>query len=140
MKHNESVARIMSKNPTTVHTANKMSEVRGLLTENSHIHHLPVVSGKKVVGMISSSDLLRLSYGGFGNEDTAGWDAMLDHQYKIEEVMQKDVATLDIHKSVRDAAQLLSEGRFHALPITDGGELVGIVTTTDIMRYLVENL
>lgn len=40
--------------------------------------------------------------------------------------------------SIRDAAEILSKEEFHALPITQDGELLGIITTTDVIKYLLE--
>ena len=57
MRHNEPVSHIMSSELLTVHGGQKVSEVYELLTEN-RIHHVPVVDGKKLVGLISSTDLM----------------------------------------------------------------------------------
>ena len=54
----------------------------------------------------------------------------------IEQVMTKDVLTIQHKDTVYDAALLLSENEFHALPVMDEDELVGIVTTTDLIKFL----
>ena len=137
MKKNESIKKILSHEVVTVHTGQKLSDVRKLLLENS-FHHLPVVSGKKLIGLISASDVLGISVEGFGSDDRS-MDAYLDHQFSIEEIMKTDLRTLTPKSSVADAAETLSEGTFHAAPvIDDAGELVGLVTSTDLIRYLRE--
>ena len=63
-------------------------------------------------------------------------DATLDHTVTLEEVMKKDPVSVSAHGSVRDAAEMLANGEFHAVPVVDGKRLVGIVTSTDLIRYL----
>ena len=137
MKKNESIRKIMTENPETVHLGMKLSEVRGKLQE-APFHHLPVVDGKKLIGMISTTDVLGLVLGHGGQLHERQLEAMLDHSLTIDDVMTKNITTLDANQMVRDGANLLSEGVFHALPVVEGDELVGIVTSTDLIRYLVD--
>lgn len=137
MKKNESVSKVMSASPHTVHEADPVSKVRKLIEEHS-VHHVPVVSGEKLVGIISWSDLLRVSFGEFGNQDGKQLDNILDHTYKLSDLMVGDPRTIPVTGTVRDAARILSEGKFHALPVVDGEKLVGIVTSTDLIKFLAE--
>lgn len=135
MKRNEPVSHIMTKNPKTVHVGQKLSEVRELLIQGG-FHHMPVVNGKKLVGIISATDILRVSYD--YDADTRGNDAVLDHTRTITDVMQAEPMTLGATASIRSAAQVFSKNWFHALPVVEDEELVGIVTTTDLMQYLLD--
>lgn len=137
MKKNEPVATVMTKNLTTVHEGEPISKLRRLFEDNK-IHHVPVVRGDKLLGIVSTSDILRISFGEFGNQDGRELDAILDHTYKLEDVMNANPTTVSSHGTVRDAAKLLSSGDFHALPVVDGETLVGIVTSTDLINYLIE--
>ncbi len=134
MKRNEPVSKIMTTDIATVHTGQKLSEVRRMLANNPY-HHVPVVSGEELVGMISSSDMLRLSLGIYGVDERTV-DAMLDSQHTIESVMSTKLTTIAAKDTVRAAAELLGEGLFHSLPVVDDNKLVGIVTSTDIIKYL----
>ena len=134
MKKNEPVRQIMNTNVRTVHTGQKISDVRKLLAEH-RIHHVPVVSGQKLVGLLSASDVLGLSVEGVGS-DQRSMDAYLDHQFSIESQMKKSIRTVAPDSTIRDAAELLSDGDFHALPVVEQDKLVGIVTSTDLIRYL----
>lgn len=137
MKRNEPISHIMTKDPITVHHGQKVSEVRQLFIEHG-IHHIPVVSGKRLLGIISATDMMRLSLSAYGSDERT-MDAMLDHQFTIEQVMSKHLTTLDAKGTIREAAEKLREGRFHALPVVDDqGNLAGIVTTTDLIGYLLE--
>ena len=135
MKRNEPVSHIMTPNPFSVQRGQKLSDVRHALSEHN-IHHVPVVEGKKLVGMISMTDIVRLSWGA---TDGRGLDTLLDHTATLGDVMAKNPVRLRQTHSIREAAELLSGGHFHALPVVgDGDELVGIVTSTDLIRYLLE--
>lgn len=135
MKKNESISKVMTAAPVSVHTQQKPSDVRRLIAEHK-FHHVPVVSGKKLLGIISASDMLGVSVEGVGS-DQRSMDAYLDHQFTVEGLMHKDLATLTTKDTVRSAADALSEGSFHALPVVDDeGNLEGIVTSTDLIRFL----
>ena len=137
MKKNDPVTHIMSKKPVTLDSSDPVSKARQLF-ETSGVHHLPVVKGEALEGILSWTDFLRISFGEFGNQDARGLDAVLDHTYTIRDVMKADPVTMPSTGTVRDAAQILSNNSFHSLPVVEGNKLVGIVTSTDLIRYLVE--
>lgn len=135
MRHNEPVSHIMSSDLLTVHSAQKVSEVYELLTEN-RIHHVPVVNGKKLVGLISSTDIMKLSLDAYGTPDSSNTE-YIDTQFSIDDVMSDNLVTIKADDSIRSAAEMLSSGTHHSLPVVNGdGELAGIVTTTDLVNYL----
>ena len=137
MKRNESIRKVMTSQLTTAHTAMPVSQARQLLEQNS-FHHLPVVSGDELVGMISALDMTRVDLTGWGT-DRRSLDAALDAQFSIEDLMTKEVETLPIGATVKQAALVLSEGRFHSVPVVDDkGRLEGLVTTTDLVRFLAD--
>ena len=137
MKRNESVSHIMSTELVTVHLGNKLSEVHTLLRARK-IHHVPVVDGRRFIGLLTASDLLRLSWGDPYALDPREIDVLLDTQ-EIREVMQEDVKTILPGARIREAAQALADGSFHSLPVVDeNGDLVWIVTSTDLIRYLLD--
>jgi len=135
MKKNEKLRKILTKDVVTTHTGEKVSDVRKLFASQG-FHHVPVVSGKKLVGLLSASDILGISVEGVGSDDRS-MDAYLDHQFSIEGLMQTDLKTLPMDATIADAAEILSDGRFHAVPIVDKEDhLEGLVTSTDLIRYL----
>lgn len=136
MKRNEPVTRIMTATVVTVHTGQRLSEVRKAMTDG-RFHHVPVVSGKKLLGMLSATDLLRVTYE-YGVDDRQN-DTVLDHTVAIRELMTTTPTTIRDTATIRDAVGILAEGKFHSLPVVNAdGELAGLVTTTDILRYLLE--
>jgi CBS domain-containing protein len=135
MRKNEPISKILTKDVETVHVGMAVSDVRKLFAQKG-FHHVPVVSGEKLVGMITASDVLGIMVEGVGADDRS-MDAYLDHRFSIEELMTKGLQTLPVKSTIADAAELLSEGDYHAVPVvSDGGSLEGLVTSTDLIRYL----
>ena len=134
MRRNEPITQIMTKGPTAVQVGQPLSEVSRLM-KGGGFHHVPVLDGQRLVGIVSTTDLLQVSYT-HGSDDRQV-DAVLDHTVALAELMESEVATVTTHQTVRDAVEVFAEGRFNSLPVVDDdGNLVGIVTTTDVLRYL----
>ena len=135
MKKNDSISNIMSSNIVAVQEGESLSEVRHKMVGNN-IHHIPVLSGKKLVGMVSFTDMMKLNVVISGADDRT-IDAIIDQQFQTKDIMSKDLDTLDTKDTIRRAADILAESNFHAIPVTNGsGELQGIVTSSDLIRYL----
>lgn len=135
MKKRTPISQIMSKDVVTVNKTQTIKEVSELINNRS-IHHVPVVSGKEVIGMLSTTDLQKISFINTvegGGITTAMWDVV-----NIEQVMAKNVKTAQKDDTIHDVAQVLATNDFHALPVMDKDEIVGIVTSTDLLKYLVD--
>ncbi|MCC6884532.1 MAG: CBS domain-containing protein [Verrucomicrobiales bacterium] len=135
MKRNDPITKIMNAEVITAHHGDPVSKARKLRQEHD-VHHLPVVSGTKLVGLVSWSDILRVSFGDAFGTDERAEAVTLDHSMTLEELMTPNPDSIGTHGTVREAAEILASGKFHALPVVNGEELVGMVTTTDLIRYL----
>ncbi len=135
MRKNDPITSTMSTDIQTVQVGQKLSEVHHLMA-NMGIHHVPIVDGSKLVGLISFMDIMKLNLVLQGaSEYTIG--AIIDQQFTIREVMTTELVTIGNRESVRQAAEKLSKGSFHSLPvIKESGDLTGIVTSSDLIRYL----
>lgn len=139
MKHKPQLSDVMTTDPETIHLGQPLSEAYVLL-QNRPFHHLPVVDGDTPVGMISSTDILRLVYDVEGNDDRM-LRTMLDHQFTLEDAMSTDLQKVRSGESVRKVAGLLSTGDVHSVVVVDDdGTLEGIVTSSDLIRQLSELL
>jgi predicted transcriptional regulator len=135
MKKRESITHIMSTDLQTVNITQSLTDVKEIF-ETHQVRHVPVVQGGKVLGLISKTDLMRVTFGAS--------QAQIDHTeysilqgFKIEDVMTKNVAVVSHKSDIREAAETFSEFPISSLPVVDENEkLVGIVTTTDMIRYL----
>jgi CBS domain-containing protein len=137
MRKNEPIRKLMSASVISIHHGEPVSQARKIMVE-SGVHHLPVVSGDALKGIISWSDLLRISFGDAFGADERAVDATLDHTFTLEQVMSADVVTVTSQTTVHEAAEILCKGDFHCLPVVDDGKLVGMVTSSDLLKYLAE--
>jgi len=137
MKKRVPVSEIMSQNLVTVTTNSDLVSAEELFKKH-RIRHIPVVSGKEIVGMLSYTDLLRISFADAVDENEESVDTMVYNMFTISQVMVRDVVSISSETTIKEVAQFLASKEFHALPVVDNGELVGIVTTTDLINYLLE--
>ena len=122
---NEPVSSIMTANLLTVSPHQKLTAVLELL-EGHRIHHVPVVDGRKLVGLITTYDLFKL------NRLQSDYDNI-----EVKDVMTTKLATLEPSAKIGTAAEVFLENYFHALPIVnEDGDLLGIVTTFDTLKYM----
>lgn len=137
MKPAVPIAKIMTKNLVKVNLEDTLTKAESLFKKHK-IRHIPVVEGKKIVGILSYTDLLRISFADATNDDGNEVETTVYDMFSIEQVMSSQVISLQSTDFVKDAAKIFTEAEFHALPVLDGDVLVGIVTTTDIIKYLLK--
>ena len=139
MKKNEPVSHIMTKNVHTAELNGKLLDVYELVRKH-HIRHVPIVNDKQLVGIISKTDLNRLTFSGmFANEEDAD-EAVFD-MLSIGQVMSHKPRVVKSNDTIKKVAEILSKEEFHALPVMDANDankLVGIVTTTDVITYMLQ--
>lgn len=131
------ISKFMTHKLVTVTPSDRMTHVKEIF-DTQRIHHLPVVRYTTLVGMISKTDLMHFMRG----METTPYDQLVEksrlHNYTAEDIMTKGIATLSSDERVNVALQLFSENLFHAIPIVDNDELVGMLTTFDIIKALVD--
>ena len=132
------VKEIMVANPITV-SPNDQLKVIYEIFQTKNIHHLPVVEGQKLVGMISKSDLLFFLDGKI-YEDQSLYARSVEkirlNRFTAKDIMTKKLATMESIEPIRTAINLFTINKFHALPIMNNEKLVGIVTTLDLIAAL----
>lgn len=132
------VNKIMSTNLVTVSSTDRLTKIEKQFKLNN-IRHLPVINDNKIVGILSKNDLLKVN-DNKSWEDYIGVDIALVNTITVNEVMTKNVTTINSKTTIKKAAKILSEQEFHALPVVDDGILVGVLTTTDLIKYLLKNV
>ena len=126
---------IMSTNLITVAPSATLAEARSLMHEN-RIHHVPVVKGEELVGLVTLTNVL------------AATDSFLRdpknrihaNEISIDDAMVRDVATVDVNASLRHAALFLERHKIGCLPVLDDDKLVGIITDTDFVAVAINVL
>ena len=121
---NEPVSTIMTSELITVTPEDNLAKVYKIFRTN-RIHHLPVVVGKKLVGILTTYDLFKLE------KSLKEYGDII-----VKDVMTTKLATLEPNAKVGSAVLIFIENLFHAVPIVDTDRnLVGIVSTLDVMKY-----
>ena len=130
------ISSIMSTNLITVNPEDKLKTVQDLFEQNN-IHHLPVVRFKKIVGIISKIDLLHFLKGmsNFQKDISYMNDNRL-RNYTAEDIMTMGLGKVESSDTISIALEVFKTNLFRALPVVDKDELVGIITTYDIIDEL----
>ena len=137
MIHGVPVSSIMTKNIIALTKTDDLNRAE-MLFNKYRIKHIPVVSKDAVIGMLSFTDLMRISFAEESDDGNNSLNAIVYNTFSIEQVMVKNVVTVTSDTSIKEVAQILAEREFHALPVVEDGILVGIVTTRDLLNYFVK--
>lgn len=137
MRSSEYISKIMTRKLITLKITDDLFKAEKLFKEH-RIRHIPVVDNQKhIVGMLSLTDLNRISFLDSYDEDEIQIDNAIYEMLCIEQLMVKSPVKVTSDITIKDAAEILAKNEFHALPVVDNGVLVGIVTTTDLLLYLI---
>ncbi|MEL6845196.1 MAG: CBS domain-containing protein [Bacteroidota bacterium] len=129
------VSSLMTVTPMVVAPTDKMKQAKELF-DTHQIHHLPVVHDERLVGILSKTDLLYFLRLLHQESSELYLNDIRLKNYKVEEVMTKRVFTVSSTDTIEKVLEIFTENLFHALPVVDGGKLVGIITTHDILFRL----
>ena len=136
MKKREPISKIMTEEVAFVQESDKLAEAVSIIRRKK-IRHLPVMKGNAVSGIISATDINRLTFGSLFENQEGADEAVLE-MLSIPQVMTSKPRTVSPEDSIKDVAEIFSKEQFHALPVVEGEELKGIVTTTDVIRYMLD--
>ncbi|MEL7119860.1 MAG: CBS domain-containing protein, partial [Bacteroidota bacterium] len=107
--------------------------------EKNNIHHIPVVRYTEILGMISKSDFLYFLRGFSGSDEDRFIDNARLRVYNAEDIMTTGLAKISPNDRISVALEIFLQNRFHAVPIVENDDLVGMVTTHDILKKLADN-
>ncbi len=127
-----SIQDVMTKNVVTVSSSDPVWDIERVFRIN-HLRHAPVCENGEVVGMISLIDLRHY----IPLEDKETFPNKEMQKLTAAHIMAPDPVTLQSDQTVKEAAVLFSESEFHAIPVLERGTLVGIISTTDIIPFLI---
>ncbi len=107
---------------------------------NHNIRHAPVVFKNELVGMLSWIDLERLPTPSLLKSEEVAIGNEAPRYITVGQAMTPDPVSVQVGDPVRDIARIFTESDFHALPVLDGERIVGIISTTDLIRFFLEEL
>ena len=130
------VKELMTPNPIATGTDTPVLEARQIMI-SKRIRHLLVTDGPKLAGMVTDRDI-RLNLPSPATSLSVWEINYLLARLTVESVMTKALVTVSPGWDPRDAAVLMLDHKIGALPVVDNGELVGIITETDLLRAFVK--
>lgn len=131
------VSKIMTRDLHIVRPDDSLDRVHDIFSANA-IHHIPVVAEDgKINGMVSLMDFKRVNHmlSLFNKDKYESLNHKLYRSMTAEEIMTRELATLSPEDTLQTAADIFRENLFHALPVCEGGTLIGLVTTHDVLNY-----
>ena len=99
------------------------------------IRHIPIVDDGRLVGIITERDLIGAAASQIFGLKQKNKSALLK-SVSIKEIMKKRVVTAAPDTPIKDIAHLMAEKKIGCVPVVSAGAVVGLVTTTDILRYV----
>ena len=130
------VRELMAWPPIVVAPATPIFDAR-ILMAKERIRHLLVTEADRLVGILTDRDI-RINLPSQATSLSVWEINHLLTQLTVGEVMTGSVVTIGPDRDARDAARLILDHKIGALPVTDGGRLIGIVTETDFVRAFAE--
>jgi len=131
------VSEIMTSDVVVLHLNDGLDKAERLFKKN-HIRHIPVVKGDKIVGMLSLTDVLRISFADGAYQDEEDTETDVYNMFTVSHIMAKNIVSVAPDTTIKEVAEILASNEFHALPVVHGEKLSGIVTTTDLIKFLLK--
>jgi len=130
-----SIDAIMSTDLITLAPTDTVDEARQLM-HTHRIHHLPVVKEDKLVGLVTLTNVLAATDSFLRDPD----NRIHANEVCVKDIMVTDIATIDEHASLRQAALFIEKHKIGCLPIVTDGKLRGIITDTDFVGVAINLL
>jgi CBS domain-containing protein len=130
----ELVRDIMGTKLVTISASDRLSTVEDIMTLG-HVRHMPVVQGGRLVGVVSERDLLRASLSVLSEHRDEERRAFL-HVVEISRVMSTPPIVVEPGATIDEAALIMAEKKIGCLPVVEDDELIGMVTETDVLRWV----
>jgi CBS domain-containing protein len=133
MKLSDSVSSLMSKNVKTININDNLLRAKHFFEAREFHHHLPVMDGDNLVGMVSLYDFLIAKSGATLNDSDPVYSSVI-----VKDFMRSPVISVTESETLEKALNLFIDKTIEALPVLSDGKLVGIITSNDILRALLK--
>ena len=130
----ETVRKIMMGSPVTL-TPDDTLDLANNVISLGRIRHIPVVENGKLVGLLSERDLIGAAANRIFGLNQKSKSALLKTE-SVKSIMKKRLVTVTPDTPIKDAARLMADKKIGCVPVISEGALVGLVTTTNVLRYL----
>lgn len=130
------VSDLMTTSPITVSPETPVLDARQLMIDK-RFRHVLIAEGPKLLGIVTDRDI-RLNLPSPATSLSVWEINYLLARLTVESVMTKSLVIVSPRQDTREAALLMLDHKIGALPVVDGGQLVGIITETDLLRAYVK--
>lgn len=135
MNPNNPISSIMTTKLVTVSPDDYLARVTKIFESNS-FHHIPVVTdGNRLVGIISKEDFQKMNFYFFDKMSEDNGSAKGKKGLRAADIMTPYPLSIDPDDTIGLAADIFLANRFHALPVIEDNELIGLVTSHDLIAY-----
>ena len=110
-----------------------------LIFARGAVRHIPILKDQRLVGIVTERDLKHYSPSILSGIPAAEYNRLMETT-PLSKIMTRTPVTIEPHKMLAEAAQLLYDRRIGCLPVVEGGELKGIITVTDMLKLLLQLL
>lgn len=138
MSNSPIVEQVMTRNPATVAPTDSIRVAIERMKERG-CRRLPVVENSRLVGIVTDRDLRRATNSPLVLRER-WYDEFLLNQVPVRACMSVNPITVTPRTPLVDAAKLMHHRKVGGLPVVDGEDLVGIITETDLLNYLIRLL
>jgi len=132
------VGEFMTTELTTLEETESLLDAT-LIFARSSLRHLPILKGKKLVGIVTERDLKHYTPSVLSGISAEQYNRLMETT-PLSKIMTRDPVTIRPGDSMAEAAQMLHDRRIGCLLVVEKGELKGIITTSDMLKLLVQIL
>jgi acetoin utilization protein AcuB len=131
MKLSAPISELMTKNVVCVSPNQKIIDLKHIYEKQEFHHHIPVTQNDKLVGMVSLIDFMRAIHNA-----TLDDTEVVYHALYVKDIMTENPVSIPENTPIKEVAEILAKGQFHSVVITENKAVKGIVTTVDLLRFL----
>lgn len=127
------VSEMMTRHIVSVSPQQRLADLKDLFKEKQFHYNIPVIEGDELKGMVVLTDFM------FAIKNDP--DINRQHGYsdlQVKDIMRGQVQTVSPATTVREVAGIFSNGEVHTLMVTEQQQLLGIVSTADVIRWMIK--
>lgn len=135
MNSNVPISTIMTEEVVCVNPSQKLVDIKHIFEKKKFHHHIPVIENGKLKGMISLIDFMYAIKNASLDDNEQEYQSIF-----VKDIMSVPAVSKPSSSSIKEVAEELAKGRFHAIVIADEGRVKGIVSTADVIRYFLNTI
>ncbi len=132
MNLNSTVAELMSTDIECVQPNQQIIDLKHIYEKQPFHQHIPVTENNQLVGIVSLIDFMRAIHNASLDDNEPVYHSIL-----VKEIMSIHPVSIAPTTTLKEASKQLIDGGFHSLIVTENKEVKGIITTTDLLKFLI---